>query len=103
MSMYRQARLFIARMFSVEFMVFVCVIGLLQVSAVAVIFSTYKNRQLFSELEALRSESREMQVVWRQLLLEQSTLASFSRVMEVASGELSMIAPDPEEVVVLRP
>jgi cell division protein FtsL len=76
---------------------------LLQVSAIAVIYSTYKNRQLFSGLQELKAESREMQVVWRQLLLEQSTLASFNRVLEVADTELSMMAPDPETIVILHP
>ncbi len=77
-------------------------LGVLQLSAVGVVYSTYQSRQLFSQLEQMRDSSEEMQVVWRQLLLEQSTLASFSRVVDVASSELAMTVPDPEQIVILQ-
>ena len=73
-----------------------------EASAVAVIYTTYKNRALFSSLEKMRDDAEEMQVDWHQLLLEQSTLASFSRVSEVAKTHLKMSIPNPHAVVVLR-
>jgi cell division protein FtsL len=84
--------------------VFVVLVMLIvvEVSAAAVIYATYKNRALFSELERMRNDAEEMQVAWHQLLLEQSTLASFSRVSEVAQNHLNMSIPDPHAVVVLR-
>lgn len=82
--------------------VFLLALLLLQVSALGVIYSTYKNRQLFSSLEELRSGAEEMQVSWRQLLLEKSTLASFDHVMTVAQGELAMAVPNPEKIIILQ-
>ena len=70
--------------------------------ALAVIYTTYKNRALFSQLEKMRDDAEEMQVVWHQLLLEQSTLASFNRVADIAHKNLNMNIPDPHAVVVLR-
>lgn len=75
---------------------------LAEVSAVGVIYTTYKNRELFAELEKLRDDAEEMQVVWHQLLLEQSTLASYNRVGEIAQKNLGMKIPDPNTVIVLR-
>ncbi len=83
------------------FIVFAMLV-IVEISAVAVIYTTYKNRALFSELEKMRDGAEEMQVVWHQLLLEQSTLASFNRVAEVAQTHLKMSIPDPHAVVVLR-
>lgn len=75
---------------------------LVEASAMGVIYSTYKSRSLFSQLASMRDDAEEMQVVWNQLLLEQSTLASFNRVAEVAHKNLKMKIPDPHTVVVLR-
>jgi len=75
---------------------------LVEASAMGVIYTTYKSRSLFSQLESMRDDAEEMQVAWHQLLLEQSTLASFSRVAEVAQTNLHMSIPDPHAVVVLR-
>lgn len=75
---------------------------LAEASAVSVIYTTYKNRELFAELERLRDDAEEMQVGWHQLLLEQSTLASYNRVGEIAQKNLGMKIPDPNTVIVLR-
>ena len=78
------------------------ILALVEACAVGVIYTTYKNRVLFSQLEKMRDDAEEMQVVWHQLLLEQSTLASFNRVAEVAKTNLKMSIPDPLTVVVLQ-
>jgi len=75
---------------------------LAQASALGVIYTTYRNRVLFSELEAMRNDAEEMQIAWHQLLLEQSTLASFNRVVGVAQTNLGMVIPNPRTVVVLH-
>ena len=83
-------------------LVILVLLAVVEASAVLVIYTTYKNRALFSELEKMRDNAEEMQVAWHQLLLEQSTLASFTRVSEVAQNHLNMRIPDPHAVVVLR-
>lgn len=82
-------------------LVFVLLV-MVEACALGVIYTTYKNRALFSQLEKMRDDAEEMQVVWHQLLLEQSTLASFNRVAEIAHTNLNMNIPDPHAVVVLR-
>lgn len=75
---------------------------MVELCALSVVYTTYKNRVLFAELENLRDGAEDMQSTWTQLLLEQSTLASFQRVEEVAKRHLHMTIPDPRTVVVLR-
>jgi cell division protein FtsL len=83
-------------------LVLLVLLAMVQASALAVAYTTYRSRVLFSRLEAMRDDAAEMQVVWHQLLLEQSTLASFNRVVEVAQVHLGMKIPNPHAVVVLH-
>ena len=75
---------------------------IVELCAMSVVYTTYRNRVLFAELETLRDQAEELQSSWTQLLLEQSTLASFQRVSEVAGKHLGMTIPDPHATVVLR-
>lgn len=87
---------------SADVALFLFLLFVVQGSALAVVYSTYENRRLFSALETLRDDAEEMQVSWRQLLLEQSTLASFNQVVHVAQHRLSMTVPDPKQVIILQ-
>lgn len=60
------------------------------VSSFGVIFSAHKSRELFRELERARHEQNEIQIEWRQLLIERSTLSSHVRVESIARSELQM-------------
>jgi cell division protein FtsL len=59
-------------------------------SSFGVIFSAHKSRELFRELERSRLEQNEIQIEWRQLLIERSTLSSHVRVEAIARSELQM-------------
>ncbi len=78
------------------------VVALILASAIGVIFSTYKSRQLFSDVQLQYKESRLLEEQWGRLLLEQSTWASHSRVERLARSKLSMVAPGPAEMIVIR-
>jgi len=60
------------------------------VSAFAVVYSAHRARELFRQLEGARREQNEIQVEWRQLLLERSTQSSHARVEAIAGAELGM-------------
>lgn len=68
-----------------------CVLLLLCVaSAFGVVYASHNARELFRELEILRREENEIQIEWRQLLLERSTQSSHARVEAIAGSELEM-------------
>ena len=62
-------------------------------SAFAVVFAAHEARERFRELEQLRRAENEIQVEWRQLLLERSTQSSHARVETIAGTELGMVPP----------
>jgi cell division protein FtsL len=50
----------------------------------------------------VRAQRDQVDVRWRRLQLEESTLATYSRVEANARGKLQMRIPRPGEVVVVR-
>lgn len=89
-------------LFSGSMLVLILLLVLVEVSAMGVVYSTYRSRAQFAELEKLRDGAEDMQVTWSQLLLEQSTLASYSRVSEVAQSQLDMKVPEATSIVMLQ-
>lgn len=81
-----------------------CLLVLLMVvgSALGVIYSSYKSRQLFGELQHKNKVAMQLEEQWGRLLLEQSTWASHGRIEKIAKDKLQMIVPDPSMIVVLQ-
>ena len=80
----------------------VIVLLLVVASALGVIYSSYKSRQLFSGLEQQKRQAMSLEENWGRLLLEQSTWASHSRIEHLAKSQLDMVIPAPESMVVIK-
>lgn len=65
----------------------------------AIVYFKHENRQLFITLHDLRSERDALNSEWSQLLLEESTLISHSRVERIATEELHMFVPKDKDIV----
>ncbi|MDN3234553.1 cell division protein FtsL [Pseudomonas luteola] len=72
-------------------------------SAVAVAYSAHWNRQLLNTLYSELSVRDKAQAEWGRLLLEQSTWTAHSRIEALASDQLKMRIPDPEEIKMVAP
>jgi cell division protein FtsL len=72
-------------------------------SAIAVIYTTHKSRQLFNALEGMKRGENELQVEWGQLLLEKSTWSAQVRIERLAETRLDMVPPDPSSVTMVKP
>lgn len=66
-------------------------------SAVAVVDVSHRCRVLFAALQDLQSEQWTQQERFGQLLLEESTWATYHRVEQVAGKRLGMRVPAPGE------
>lgn len=76
---------------------------LVVISSFGVIYSAHKSRELFRELERVRRAENEIQIEWRQLLLERSTLSAHARVEAMAGSELQMVPASGElQILVLE-
>ena len=71
-------------------------------SALGIVVTTFKTRHCLSELDGLRRDARDMQVLWGQYLVEKSTWATYARVHEIAQSSLGMQTPEACKIVILQ-
>lgn len=67
---------------------------LLMLCALAVVYTSYANRQLAHEWQKLGAQYAQLQEEYGRLMLEYSTLAAPSRVEVIARQKLDMQFPD---------
>jgi cell division protein FtsL len=69
--------------------------------ALLLITSQYKARRLVNELELEQEKTKQLDIEWGQLQLEQSTWAVPARVEKLARERLHMLNPDPRRSVLV--
>lgn len=72
-------------------------------SSLGVVYAKHQSRKLFVELDTLKKQRDEMNIEWGRLQLEQSTLATHSRIERTAIKRLKMVTPEYEQVLIVRP
>jgi cell division protein FtsL len=72
------------------------------ISAGSVILSAHHNRQMAIALEKLMQKQDQLDVEWRHLVLEQSSLTEHNRIESLVNKNLDMHRPEPHEEVVVR-
>lgn len=76
-------------------------LALVVVSAFSVIYYTHVNRQTTSELELLFTQRDNLDIEWRNLLLEQNSLAEHSAIESKAIKLLNMKRPDTKSEIII--
>lgn len=84
-------------------LILLALVVLNMLSAVAVVESTQKTRELFHELQSARLTQDQLTTEWAQIQLEDSAWASPDRVSQVARNKLGMIQPHGYVVLGDRP
>jgi len=72
------------------------------VSALALVKTKHESRKLFVELESLTGERDRLNIEWGQLQIEQSTWATHARIEQVATEDLSLVRPEPDDIYVIE-
>ncbi len=72
------------------------------VSAFSVVYYSHVNRQTTSDLEVLLARKDELNIEWRNLLLEQNSLAEHSAIESKAKRLLNMKRPDSESEIIVN-
>ncbi len=75
---------------------------ILVLSALGAIYSSFVNRQLAHQWQALQQSQNKMQEEYGRLMLEYSTLAAPSRVEQIAREHLNMVFPTKQNTQVLN-
>lgn len=63
--------------------------------ALSLVNAQYQARRLFVELERAQSQTRQLDIQWAQLQLDQSTLGKHARIEMNAQRDLNMVALSP--------
>ncbi len=71
--------------------------------ALALVTSQHRARKLFTQLTKEQETSKQIDVEWGQLQLEQSTWAMHARIERIASGYLHMAVPPASRVRLVAP
>jgi cell division protein FtsL len=70
-------------------------------SGVWIVKVEHQSRQLFIQAEALNRQLDDLQIEWGQLQIEQSTLATHSRIETLARQRLRLTEPSDNQLVVV--
>ena len=65
-------------------------LALLVGCALSLVNAQYQSRHLFIELERAQAKSRQLDIEWAQLQLDQSTLGKHERIEAIARRDLAM-------------
>lgn len=71
-------------------------------NALVVVYTSHISRQLTSHWDQLLQQRDRLDIEWRNLLLEEQSLAEHSRITRIATKQLNMHRPAPSEEVVVR-
>ncbi|AWN16518.1 cell division protein FtsL [Salinisphaera sp. LB1] len=74
-------------------LVLLTLLALNVISAIGVVESTHRTRELFHQLQSARLTQDQLTTKWAQIQLEDSAWASPDRVSQVARNKLGMIQP----------
>jgi cell division protein FtsL len=72
-------------------------------SAAAAVYTKYRARELFVELERLSISRDELDAEWGRLQLEASAWSTYAFVERVASERLHMSIPDSRDIEIVPP
>ncbi len=76
--------------------------SLVLASAILLVYSKHQSRKLFVELQQLKYQVDDLNTEWSQLQLEQSAWSGHGRIERIARKQLSMVMPDPDDVVFVK-
>ncbi|CAL1240198.1 cell division protein FtsL [Candidatus Methylocalor cossyra] len=72
-------------------------------SALGVVYTKYRTRLLFAEVQRLEQALDAYEEEWGQLQLEQNTWAEHSRIERMARTRLGMVLPTRESTLYIKP
>jgi cell division protein FtsL len=78
-------------------------IAIAVISALGVVYTKYRSRMLFAEVERLQQSLEAYEEELGQLQLEQNTWAEHSRIERLARARLGMMLPARESTIYIKP
>ncbi|WP_394202298.1 cell division protein FtsL [Shewanella waksmanii] len=76
--------------------------AVVMINGVGVVYTSHVARNYTSQWDQLLQERDKLDIEWRNLLLEEQSQSEHSRITRIATKELQMSRPLPNEEVVVR-
>lgn len=67
-------------------------------TALGIVYTKHQSRMQFKELRSVQNSIDDANVEWGRLQIEESTLARFGRIEDLATRELDMRMPEHREI-----
>lgn len=80
----------------------VVLLPMVVMSALMVVYVTYQERVLFTQLQKEIHHQDKLEVEWSRLQLEQHTWSSSSRIEKLAKQKLGLQAPATEQIIFIK-
>jgi cell division protein FtsL len=77
-------------------------LAMLLLCALLLVTSQHRARKMFIELQRAQAQSRQLEIAWNRLVLEQTQLAKHSLIDPVARRELKMQPVTPDRTLYLN-
>jgi cell division protein FtsL len=81
----------------------IALVFLVTISALAVVYTKYRTRVLFVQIQRLEKQLEAYEIEWGQLQLEQTTWAEHNRIERLARKRLGLVLPQRDSIVYLKP
>ena len=81
----------------------VVLLALVVASALGVVYTKYRSRMLFAEVQRLEQELEGYELELGQLQLERNTWAEHGRIERLARNRLGMVLPRRESIIYIKP
>ena len=78
-------------------------VALVVISALGVVYTKYRSRMLFADVQRLEQELEGYELELGQLQLERNTWAEHSRIERLARNRLGMMLPRRESIIYIKP
>jgi cell division protein FtsL len=72
------------------------------ITAVAIVYVTHSQRNLFINLQQLQQDKDDMVVEWGKLQLEENTWSTTSRIEKIATKKLDMKVPKSDDIIFIK-
>lgn len=72
-------------------------------SALGVVYTKYRTRMLFADVERLQQSLEAYEEEWGQLQLDQNTWAEHGRIEKMARSRLGMMLPARTSIIYVKP
>jgi cell division protein FtsL len=80
----------------------VVLLMVLMVSGLAIIYSKYSTRLIFSQIQMAEHKLEQLEVSWKRLIIEERMLSEHNQVEKTARKKMGLVEPDRQAIIYIQ-